>query len=200
MDLASVPVASLLVNVLPGAIGLLLLLLYARLMRLRSNYRNAFARIELQLTHQHEGIAKLVEHAKGGLREAPHPLERVMAARNQAARAVKSASGRADGDAVAALAGTQASLEEALQPLLAVMESHPALTSDAAMPPLRAELTATERRLTQARQDYNAEVEAYNTRRTSLPDSLVAGILGFRPAQPWVADTPAPPPPVRVSF
>ena len=44
------------------------------------------------------------------------------------------------------------------------------------------ELTSTENRVAFARQGYNDAVMAYNTRRESFPDNVVAGLFAFKEA------------------
>lgn len=180
--------------------ALLLISIYNRLVRLRNEYRNAFSQIDVQLKRRHDLIPNLVETAKGFLKHEQQTLEKVMAARNQATRAARTAGGRADGDAVMALAGAEAALSGALHGLFAVVENYPDLKSDATMMQLTEELTSTENRIAFARQAYNDAVMFYNTRRESFPDVLVALFLGFRAAQLWEIAHAAEREPVRVSF
>jgi LemA protein len=49
---------------------------------------------------------------------------------------------------------------------------------------LSEELTSTENRVAFARQAYNDAVMGYNNRREVFPNSLVANLFAFTPAQP----------------
>jgi LemA protein len=48
---------------------------------------------------------------------------------------------------------------------------------------LQEELASTENRVGFARQAYNDSVMEYNTKRESFPDSILAGMFGFGPAE-----------------
>jgi LemA protein len=48
---------------------------------------------------------------------------------------------------------------------------------------LQEELASTENRIAFARQAYNDSVMAYNTRRESFPEVLIAGVFGFGSAE-----------------
>ena len=65
---------------------------------------------------------------------------------------------------------------------MAVVEKYPELKADAQMSRVSEELSSTENRIAFARQHYNDEVTAYNTRRELFPTSIVAGAFNFEPA------------------
>ena len=62
---------------------------------------------------------------------------------------------------------------------MAVVEKYPELKADAQMSRVSEELASTENRIAFARQHYNDEVTAYNTRREVFPSSVVAGVFNF---------------------
>jgi LemA protein len=74
-----------------------------------------------------------------------------------------------------------------------VTESHPELRSSQNVLHFQEELGSTENRIAFARQFYNDAVLSYNTACQSFPGALVAGRLGFQPAQTFNLDdcTPA---------
>jgi LemA protein len=56
---------------------------------------------------------------------------------------------------------------------------------------LQEELSSTENRVAYARQFYNDAVQEYNTARETFPPNLVAGALGFAPAELFALQDPA---------
>lgn len=158
--------------------------IYNGLVALRNRFKNAFAQIDVQLKRRHDLIPNLVETAKGYLKHESETLEAVVKARNIAAGALSKASANpADGAAVSQLMTAEASLGGALGRLIAVAEAYPQLKADASMGRVMEELTSTENKVAFSRQAYNDAVTAYNTGREQFPAVLVAGALGFQPAQ-----------------
>jgi len=170
---------------LVGALALVLLAvsIYNRLVSLRNRFKNAFAQIDVQLKRRHDLIPNLVKVAKEYLQHERETLEAVIAARNQAAGAVKQAA--VDPGNAAALAGVATAegvLASTLGRLFAVVESYPELKADQNMMQLSEELSSTENRIAFARQAFNDAVMSYNTSRELFPAVLLAGALGFAAA------------------
>ena len=157
--------------------------LYNGLVALRNRYRNAYAQIDVQLKRRYDLIPNLVETAKRYLAHERETLEAVTAARNQAAGAASAlASMPGDAGAARAFAAAESGLAGVLSRLMAVVERYPELKADAQMHSLAEELSSTENRIAFARQHYNDEVMAYNTRRETFPCSIVAGAFSFTEA------------------
>ncbi len=105
-------------------------------------------------------------------------------ARNLAVSAAKIArENPAESSAISSLGNAENQLGNALSRLLFVSEKYPELKSDKQMSQLMEELSSTENRVAFARQAYNDAITFYNTKRESFPCNLVAGLLGFVPAQ-----------------
>ena len=174
---------------------------YNRLIDLRNRYKNAFSQIDVQLKRRYDLIPNLVETAKGYLRHERQTLEAVIAARNQASSAAQRAAAT-PGDAAVMrdLAGAETALGGALGRMFALTEAYPDLKSNTTMSQLSEELTATENKVTFARQAYNDAVMAYNTGRESFPASLIAGAAGFAEARSWEIERAVERDAVRVSF
>lgn len=77
-------------------LGFLVVRAYNRLVSYRKRFKNAFAQINVQLTHRYDLIPNLVETAKAYMKHERETLEAVIAARNQAVTAVKQASNSPD--------------------------------------------------------------------------------------------------------
>ena len=174
---------------------------YNRLVSLRNRFKNAFAQIDVQLKRRYDLIPNLVETAKGYLAHERQTLEAVITARNSAMSALSRAS-QAPGsaEAVKALGGAEAGLSSALGRLFALSESYPDLKANQTMASLMEELTSTENKIGFTRQAFNDAVMVYNTAREQFPNSLVAGVGNFQPAELLQIENPEERKAVKVSF
>ena len=82
----------------------------------------------------------------------------------------------------------QGQLSGALSRLLVTVEQYPNLRANDAFRNLQTQLEGTENRITVARNDFNKEVQSYNTQVRGFPTNVFAGIMGFRPRQGFTAD------------
>ncbi len=173
--------------------------IYNGLVTRRNAYRNAYSQIDVQLKRRHDLIPNLVETAKGYLRHERETLEAVVAARNGAAAAARTAAANpGDPQAMTALAGAEGALSGVLSRFLAVAEAYPDLKANTNMLALQEELTSTENRISFARQAYNDAVMSYNNARETFPGTLLAG--SFPPATLFETQAPAEREPVQVKF
>jgi LemA protein len=164
---------------------------YNRLVAGRNAYKNAFAQIDVQLTRRHDLIPNLVETAKGYMKHERETLEAVISARNVAVSGLKNAAAHpGDPNAVQQLAGAENALSGALGRLFALAEAYPDLKANQNMMQLSEELTSTENKVAFARQAYNDSVMSYNTSREIFPNSVVANMFAFQPAQLLEIESP----------
>ena len=75
--------------------------------------------------------------------------------------------------------------------ILVVAERYPDLKASKNFSDLQFELAGTENRISVERQRYNDAVRAYNTAVRQFPDSLIAGLRGFRPSTAYFEAAPA---------
>ena len=173
------------------AIAFFFVSIYNRLVGGRNAYKNAFAQIDVQLTRRHDLIPNLVETAKGYIKHERETLEAVIAARNSAVSGLKRAAANpGDPASVQQLAGAEAQLNGALSRLFAVAEAYPDLKANQKMMQLSEELTSTENKVAFARQAFNDAVMNYNNQREMFPNSIVAGMFMFTPAQLLEIESP----------
>ncbi len=174
---------------------------YNRLVSLRNRFKNAFAQIDVQLKRRYDLIPNLVETAKGYMRHERETLEAVINARNSAVTASQRAA-VAPGDSAAMnglnLAETQ--LTGALGRLFALAEAYPDLKANQNMLALQEELTSTENKVAFSRQAFNDAVTTYNTEIQKFPNSVLAGMTGFTPAQLFETESPKEREAPRVAF
>ena len=169
--------------VIAAAAAVLLILLlttYNRLVRIRNVVRNGWSDIDVQLTRRHDLVPNLVESVRGYMTHERETLEAVARARSQA---IATAGASLGTRAVAEMA-----LGGAVGNLFAVAERYPTLKASQQFLLLQEQLTSTENRIAFARQHYNESVRQYNTSLAEFPRNLVAGMMGFTPAQLFAAD------------
>jgi LemA protein len=175
--------------------------IYNRLISGRNAYKNAFAQIDVQLTRRYDLIPNLVETAKGYMKHERETLEAVITARNAAVTGLKGAAANPGNPAaVQQLAGADNALSGALGRLFALAEAYPDLKANQNMMQLSEELTSTENKVAFARQAFNDAVMNYNNSREVFPNSIVAGMFAFMPAQLLEIESPEKRAVPKVSF
>ena len=156
---------------LAAAIVAWFVIAYNKLVRLRNLVRNAWHQIEVQLKRRYDLIPNLVEVVKDYMSYEQETLTKVIEARG----AALSARG------AAAQAKAENALTESLKSLFAVVENYPELKANRNVASLQEELTATENKISFARQFYNDSVMTYNNATQSIPSNLVASFFNFAP-------------------
>jgi LemA protein len=148
---------------------------YNGLIGLKNQVANAWKQIDVQLKRRHDLIPNLVNTVKGAMDFERGTLEAVISARNKAVAATTvKETARAEGE-----------LTQALGRLFALTEAYPELKTNQNILALQEELTSTENRVGFARQAYNDLATDYNTRQSTFPTMLVAGIAKATPAELW---------------
>jgi LemA protein len=182
MDLAPIIIIAVIVLLVVFAIGI-----YNSLVQKRLRIDEAFAQIEVQLKRRHDLIPNLVNAVKGYMGFEQKVLTDVTNAR---AAAVAAGS-----QGPAQQAAAENALTATLRSLFAVVENYPDLKANQNVLELQEQLTTTENQISFSRQHYNATVLDYNTSIATIPNSLLAGPLGFTrreffDAEPEAANVP----------
>jgi LemA protein len=165
--------AGLLLLVLIAAAAIWAVASYNRLVSLRNQVENGWRQIDVQLKRRHDLIPNLVNAVRGSMEFERETLTAVMDARARALAAT------GPGDA----AIKEGVLTQALGRLFAVAEAYPSLKSNDNVRMLQEELAGTENKVGFARQFYNDIATRFNTAQQVFPTNLIAGSLGFRPAE-----------------
>jgi LemA protein len=150
-------------------VGLMLVLLYNRLVQQRNRVDNSWAQVEVQLKRRWDLIPNLVESVKGYAAHERGTFEAVTNARTRAQNA------KTPADTAAA----EGILGAALGRLFALAEAYPELQADENFRQLQTELAETENRVAVSRQVYNDSVLTYNNTVQTFPGLMVAGPFGF---------------------
>lgn len=155
------------------------MLAFNRLIRLRNQFRTAWADIDVQLQRRHDLVPQLVEAVKGYAAHERTTLEAVteLRTRAQAAHGVQS-QGQAE-----------SKLEQALSRLIALKEAYPELKASGNFQQLSSGLVSVEDQLQFARRFYNGAVRDYNDAIQRFPDLLIARVFGFRGSEFFQAES-----------
>ncbi len=159
-----------------GAIGI-----YNRLVKDRNLVAASWSDIDVQLKRRHELIPRLVQCVRAYADYERATLEAVTELRTQSIATAD----------IAQKAELEEAMSTGLHQLIAKVEDYPELKADENFRELQAALADTENKIQYARRFYNGAVRVLNTRVQSFPHLLLAGPLGFRPAQFFSVDEPA---------
>jgi len=151
---------------------------YNSLVRVRNRTDDSWSQIDVQLRRRYDLIPNLVETVKGYATHERQTFEAVTQARTQGMNA----------QGVAEQAQAENMLTGALKSLFAVAEAYPELKANQNFLALQEELTATEGRISYARQFYNDTVLKLNTKVQAFPTNVLAGIFGFKTREYFEAD------------
>ncbi|HVS47895.1 MAG TPA: LemA family protein [Candidatus Dormibacteraeota bacterium] len=158
-----------------------LILTYNGLVTARNRTQEAWSEIDVELKRRHDLIPNLVNTVQGYIGHERGTLEAVTNARAAAVSA------GATGDP-AKIGQAENMLSQSLRSLFAVSENYPELKAITAFTNLQETLTATEDKIEFSRRFYNGNVRDYNIKLQTLPTSLIAGALGFKPFGFFQAD------------
>jgi LemA protein len=172
-------------------IGLYVVSVYNKLVRLKTQVQEGSADIDAQLKRRYDLIPNLVETVKGIKNFEASTMEAVVKARQQAVNI----SGLTTEKAAA-----EGQLNSALGRLFAVAESYPDLKSSQNFLQLQQELTNTEDRILSARRFYNTVVSDYNAYQISFPALLFKATAGAQPADFFEVKSEEEKEPVKVNF
>ena len=150
---------------------------YNGLIVLKTRIQEALSGIDVQLKRRTDLIPNLVETVKGYAKHEKSVFENVTKARSSLMSA-GSLQEKAD-------ANNQ--LSTALKSLFAVAEAYHDLKASTNFQDLQRQLEDTEDKVAYSRQFYNSNVLDFNTKVQVFPSNLIAGMLGFKPAEFFAA-------------
>ena len=184
-----------------AVIALMAISIYNNLVSRRNEYKNSFAKVDVQLKRRYDLIPNLVESVKGAMAHERQTLDAVIQARNTAfAVSQKAADNPGDPDVMKKVGEAEAVLRGSMGRMFALAEAYPDLKANQNMLQLQGELGETENRIAMARQDFNDKVTLYNTSRETFPAIAFAGMMGFTTASLFEIDNPEERQNVRVKF
>lgn len=152
------------------------------------NAKARWADVQTNYQRRADLIPNLVATAKGAAASEGKILSDVTNARANATRITLSGEQLSDPAAMQRFAEAQNRLSAAIVPLQRLQEAYPDLKSQANFTTLMSQLEGTENRIAISIRDYNAAVQAYNTRIRTFPDAIGAKIFyGAKPLTPFQA-------------
>jgi LemA protein len=167
-------------------IGVILLLVgcggcsYNSMNSLRQETNESWSNVENQYKRRSDLIPNLVATVKGAADFERETLEAVINARAKAT-SMQINPNDLTPEKMAEFQAAQGQLSQALGRLMVVVEKYPDLKANANFQNLQVELSNTENKIATERSRYNETVKKYNTQVTKFPNTLYAGILGFKP-------------------
>lgn len=147
--------------------------LFNRLVQDRNQVRSAWSDIDVQLTRRYDLIPRLVEAVKAYAAHEAATMQAVVELRSRAQVSER----------LIERAGLESKLEAGVNKLLLLAESYPDLKANQNFLELQQELVDVEDHLQYARRFYNGSVRVLNTRIETVPDTFVARLFGFEPAE-----------------
>jgi len=145
------------------------------------NVKAAWSEVDVQLERRADLIPNLVETVKGFTKEESTVFGDIANAR----------AGMLNAQGPAAKIAANGQLDSAIGRLLLLTENYPQLRSSDQFMRLQDELSGTENRISVARKRYNDALENYNTFVLQFPNSIWAGIAGFKQNTAYFTASPA---------
>lgn len=153
------------------------------------NAKARWADVQNNYQRRADLIPNLVATVRAAAAQERNVLREVTEARASASRINVTGEQLTDPAAMNRFAEAQARLTISLQRL---QEAYPELRTNANFQDLQSQIEGSENRITVARRDYNAAVQAYNTEIRTFPSVIGARVIyGSRPMAPYQADEAA---------
>lgn len=162
-------------------IGLLILILvvvaivgyiitiYNGLIKLKNNIKKAWANIDVLLKQRSDELPKLINTVKGYMKHEKEVLENLTKARTNFLTA----------STFSETAAADNMITGALKSLFAVAENYPNLKANENFMQLQNRISGIENEIADRREFYNDSVNQYNIRIHSIPDVIIARMLGY---------------------
>lgn len=163
--------------------------LYNSIIVAKLRVNEALSQIDVQLKRRTDLIPNLVETVKGYAKHEKQLFEDV----------TKERANLVSASSLEEKAKANNQLTETFKSIFAVAEAYPALRASENFMQLQGEVSDTENKIAYSRQFYNSNVLDYNTKLVIFPNVLIAGMLGFKPAE-FFAATEEEKKAVKVSF
>ena len=151
---------------------------YNGLVNSQENVKSQWGNVENQYQRRADLIPNLVETVKGYATHEKSTFEEVIAARAKATQITVDPTNLTP-EKLQEFQAAQGELSSALGRLLLLREAYPELKANQNFIELQAQLEGTENRITVAREQFNQEVQNYNTMVRKFPKNIIAGLFGF---------------------
>ena len=143
------------------------------LIRLKNNIKKSWANIDVLLKQRSDELPKLISSVKGYMKHEKGVLAELTKARTAFLNATT----------MAKKAAADSAISGALKSLFAVAEAYPKLRANENFLQLQQRISGLENELADRREFYNDSVNTFNIRIQSIPDIVVAKLLGYTEEQ-----------------
>ena len=151
---------------------------YNGLVNSQENVKSQWGNVENQYQRRADLIPNLVETVKGYAKHESSTFEAVVNARSKATQMTIDPTNLTP-EKLQEFQAAQGELSSALGRLLLLREAYPELKANQNFIELQAQLEGTENRIAVAREQFNQEVQSYNTTVRRFPKNIIAGLFGF---------------------
>jgi LemA protein len=146
---------------------------------MEQNVEQSWGDVQTSYQRRNDLIGNLVNTVKGAADFEKSTLEAVIKARSEAT-SVKIDPSNITPEQLAEFNKAQSGLSSSLSRLLLVVEQYPDLKANQNFLKLQDELASTENTIQTARTRFNEAVKPYNTHIKTFPNTLFAGMFGFK--------------------
>ncbi|WP_447634969.1 LemA family protein [Flavobacterium microcysteis] len=146
---------------------------------LNENIREAWGNVETSYQRRNDLIGNLVNTVKGAADFEKGTLTAVIEARSKATSTTVDPSNITP-EQLAEFSKAQSGVSSALSRLLVTVEAYPELKANQNFLKLQDELASTENQILTARTRFNEAVKPYNNHVLKFPNSIFAGMFGFK--------------------
>ncbi len=160
---------------------------YNNLVGVDENVKNAWNKVQSDYQRRADLIPNLVNTVKGEANFERGTLNDVINARAKAT-SMQISPDNLSQENIEKFQQAQTQLSGSLSRLLVTVEQYPTLRANDAFRGLQTQLEGTENRIKVSRNDFNDAVQGYNVKVRTFPNSLFAGIMGFKPKIGFAAD------------
>ena len=161
---------------------------YNGLVKQDETVKNSWNNVQSSYQRRADLIPNLVNTVKGEANFEQQTLIQTIEARYKNLNSVKVDPANLTDENIAKFQAAQGELSSALSRLMVVVENYPNLKANEGFRALQAELAGTENRINVARNDFNGNVNTYNTKVRSFPMNFFAGMFGFKVREGFKAD------------
>lgn len=155
---------------------------YNKLVQQNEACSSQWSKVESQYQRRMDLIPNIVSTVKGYAKHEQETLQKVIEARNNAAKVSPNE------DNAKEYQNAQNAITTAMRDLNVVVERYPDLKANQNFLELQSQLEGTENRIAVERQKYADVVQQYNQQIKSFPTNLVAGLFGFSQKEYFAAD------------
>jgi LemA protein len=152
--------------------------IYNRFVRLVQQAEEAWSAIDIQLKLRYDLIPNVIETVKGYASHERETLDAVIQARAQATK-VHVDPKNITPETLAAMAGAEQGLSQALGKLMVIAEAYPDLKANTNFLDLQRELSDVENKIQAARRFYNGNVKDLMIALQQFPSNIIGKMFGF---------------------